>query len=448
VEDRVTQRARTVEAVTCLGCGCLCDDLTVLVRGDRIVEVRKACPLGAAWFGDGRVPTAVLVEGRPATLEAALDHAAALLSDAHRALVYLSTDISCEAQRVAVAIADRLRGVADGVSSSTVAAGILAAQRRGRAAATLGEIRNRADLVVFWGVDPAERYPRFCARYAPDPEGLFIPGGRSSRTVVAVDIDEERGPADADLRVSIAPRDELDAVAALRATIAGRPLGKLEGTLSERLEPLARRLTAARYAAIVYDAEPAGAYRPYRAEAVIALAQQLNDVTRCALSPLRAGGNRTGAEAVLTWQTGYPMAIDFSRGHPRYRPDADATAITRAGEVDAVLVVGDPRGVHPPELARLLRVVIGPRASELAPLPQVAIDTGVAGIHEGGMAFRMDEIPLPLRPVLPGPLEVPSTLRALLERLAPPSQRSAGEANRRPARSHPSPPSPATEGDR
>ncbi len=413
----MTQHARTVEAVTCLGCGCLCDDLTVVVRADRIIEVRNACPLGAAWFGDGQIPSAVLVTGGPAPLEAALDHAAALLGDARRALVYLSTDISCEAQRVAVAIADRLRGVADSVSSATAATGILAAQRRGRAAATLGEIKNRADLVVFWGTDPMDRYPRFRARYVPDPEGLFIPGGRSSRTVVAVDIADERGPADADLRVALSPREELDAVAALRAAIAGRALGDAAGPLAKRVEPLAQRLTAARYVAIVYDAEPDGAYRPYRAEALTALAQQLNDMTRCALSALRAGGNRTGAEAVLTWQTGYPMAVDFSRGHPRYQLDADATALARAGKVDAVLIAGDPRGVRPTELVRLRRVVIGPRASELDPHADVVIDTGVAGIHEGGTAFRMDEIPLPLRPPLPGPLEVPSTLRALLERL-------------------------------
>ena len=36
----------------------------------------------------------------------------------------------------------------------------LPAQRRGRATATLGEISNRADVLLFWGVDPAERYPR------------------------------------------------------------------------------------------------------------------------------------------------------------------------------------------------------------------------------------------------------------------------------------------------
>jgi formylmethanofuran dehydrogenase subunit B len=49
----------------------------------------------------------------------------------------------------------------------------------------------------------------------------------------------------------------------------------------------------------------------------------------------------------------------------------------------------------------------------------VAVDTGVAGIHEGGTAFRMDDVPLPLRPALTD-TKVPSaaaTLRRLRERL-------------------------------
>ena len=53
---------------------------------------------------------------------------------------------------------------------------------------TLGEIRNRADVLLFWGTDPAARYPRFLSRYAPDPPGVHVPQGRASRTVIAVDI--------------------------------------------------------------------------------------------------------------------------------------------------------------------------------------------------------------------------------------------------------------------
>jgi formylmethanofuran dehydrogenase subunit B len=66
---------------------------------------------------------------------------------------------------------------------------------------------------------------------------------------------------------------------------------------------------------------------------------------------------------------------------------------------------------------RVPTIVIGPRASQ-APFPtRIAVDTGIAGIHEGGTGYRMDEIPLPLRPPVAGPRSAADTLRALLAAL-------------------------------
>lgn len=400
-----------VEHVTCLGCGCSCDDIAVAVSDGRIAEARGACPLGVSWFGDGRVPAIARAHASTVTVDAALDAAATLLDRARRALVFLGTDTSCETQRAAVEVADTLHAVVDGVSSSTVAAGILAAQRRGRVGATLGEVRNRADCIVFWGTDPAARYPRYASRYAPEPAGLFVPDGRRGRRLVSVDVGDARGPADADLRIHVRADQELDAIAALRAAVAGRPLGGAH--FDGALEDLARTLSAARYAIIVYDAEPGGLPpEPARAESLTALGQQLNAVTRASVTPLRAGGNRVGAESVLTWQTGYPMTVDFSRGVPRFRPDDGARALIASGAVDAVLVTGRPLGIA---LDAVRSVVIGPAAS--ATPGEVAIDTGIAGIHESGTAFRMDDVPLPLRAPVPGPPVTAEVVRALAQRI-------------------------------
>jgi formylmethanofuran dehydrogenase subunit B len=410
----------SVEHVTCLGCGCACDDIALVVKGGRIAETTNACPLGVAWFADGTVPTATRVNGQPGTLDEALGVAATLLTGAKRLLVYLAGDISCETQRAAVAIGDRLHAAVDSLAA-TGAAGVLAAQRRGRATATLGELRQRADLVVFWGVDPGLRYPRYASRYAVNPSGLQAPGGRHSRRVIAVDIGASRGPADADARVAIPADQEVDALGIMRATVAGRALGATAplGSAAE----LAREMSAARYVALVADGEPTPSGADLdRAEALISLAQALNGPTRCALSTLRGGGNRSGAEAVLTWQTGFPFAVDFAPGFPTYRPHAGAAELLASGAVDGALVVGAPHTLPDPVtrgLTGLASVAIGPRASAAAFTPVVAVDTGVAGIHEGGTAFRMDDVPLPLRPALVE-TKVPSaaaTLRRLRERL-------------------------------
>ena len=93
---------------TCLGCGCGCDDIQLHVEGNRIVDAHNTCPLGARWFGDGGAPSRILVRGRDASLDEAMAAAADVLRGASRALVFLASDISCEAQRSPIAIADAL----------------------------------------------------------------------------------------------------------------------------------------------------------------------------------------------------------------------------------------------------------------------------------------------------------------------------------------------------
>ncbi|MEJ7812379.1 MAG: hypothetical protein WKG32_18360 [Gemmatimonadaceae bacterium] len=431
---------RRVEHVTCLGCGLACDDITVVVRSARIAALERACPLGARWFGDGAVPRAIRVAGRDASIEEASGAAARIVASAERPLVYLAADLSCEAQREAAGLASRLGAMLDSVSSATVLPFVLAAQRRGRATATFGEIRNRGDVIVFWGVDPAERYPRFEERVAPEPEGMYVVGGRGGRTVIAVDVGDARGPARADRRMQVAAADEERALALARAAVVGRAVAseargaEQPDTLAADAATLADTLAGARYAVIVHDAEPHPARTDDAAEGLLTLAQALNGPTRCALITLRAGGNRSGAEAVLTWRTGFPLAVDFARGAPRYRPLEGASRLLERGEFDAALILGMPRsvpGAMARSLGRVRCIAVGPRASENAFGAEVVIDTGVAGIHEGGTAVRADDVPLPLRPSLEGPASATQVLRELaraLSALEPVATRAADAA--------------------
>ncbi len=414
----MTAPRSVVEPVTCLGCGCTCDDVSVQVSAGRIVAVAPDCPVARAWFGDGSVPEKVLRDGAPVELVDAVAEAASVLtSSAGRVLVYLGPDVSTQAQRTAVALADLLRARVDSATSEPAAAGLLAAQRRGRAAATLGEIRNRADVLLFWAVDPAARYPRYLSRYALEPGGSHVSGGRRGRKVISVHIGTAHGPSGADLEVTLDPADEIGALSVMRATVLGTMLDELPPGLQGAARA-AGELLSARYAVLVHEAEPSGLGREtFRAEGLIALVQALNGPTRAALSSLREGGNRSGAESVLTWQTGYPIAVDFSAGFPRYTPAARGLASIGGGAVSAVLIAGSTAGLGADTSAALGRVptiVIGPRASEAPFAAHVAIDTGVAGIHEAGTAYRMDEVPLPLRPPLTGPRTAAGMLEALL----------------------------------
>ncbi|MGE0593544.1 MAG: hypothetical protein AB7G23_06340 [Vicinamibacterales bacterium] len=408
---------------TCLGCGCACDDITLEVREGRIVAARQACALGAAWFGDGVLPARALVDGRAVTVPDALDEAARVLGGAARPLVYLAPHLTCEAQRECVGLGDAIGATVDSATSSGALPGLLAAQEMGRVSATLAEVRYRADLVVFWAVDPAVRYPRFVERYLDAP----LPDGRPRR-LLAVDVGEARGPDTLADRLWLAPADE---VTVLMQATAG-------------VGPLAARLGEATCVAVIVDGEPDGpeagvreAGTPVRAPSaqapspqglrtrgLLALTRSLHDTRRAALVTLRAGGNVNGADACLTWQTGYPAAVDLARGTPRYRPcDGRAVDRLRSGRVDVALVAGGAAQVPADVAARLsptTRIFIGPgvSASPLAAGAHVVVDTGVPGVHEAGTALRLDDVPLPLRAVLPGPPSTAATARALRLRLS------------------------------
>ena len=81
------------------------------------------------------------------------------------------------------------------------------------------------------------------------------------------------------------------------------------------------------------------------------------------------------------------------------------------------LILGDA-GQIPADVMNRLRqqawAVVGPRASRHSEA-RVTIDTGVAGIHVGGTAVRMDDVPLPLRPAISGHRDPADVLRALID---------------------------------
>jgi formylmethanofuran dehydrogenase subunit B len=109
-----------VRDATCTFCGCVCDDIELHADADRIVKAKNACSLGEAWFkhhtAERLFPDA-LVDGKPATLDAAIAAAAEYLDRADLPLVYGLSNVTCEAQREAVALAELIGGVVDSHTS-------------------------------------------------------------------------------------------------------------------------------------------------------------------------------------------------------------------------------------------------------------------------------------------------------------------------------------------
>src|ERR1700684_751257 len=154
--------------VACTVCGCVCDDLTITVENNRITRAEKACVLAEPWFlsqNTVRLPTAQ-ISGKTASVDDALGCAAEILKQARSPLIYGLSRSTTEGQRAAVALADRLGATIDTTATTGHAPSLMALQQVGESTCTLGEIKNRADLVIFWGSDPATTHPRHLERYS------------------------------------------------------------------------------------------------------------------------------------------------------------------------------------------------------------------------------------------------------------------------------------------
>src|SRR5437773_12565725 len=94
-----------VKDATCTFCGCVCDDIELHADGDHIVKAKNACSLGESWFKHHtaeRLYPDALINGKPASVDEAVEAAAEYLRQANMPLVDGPSNGTCEAQRAAV----------------------------------------------------------------------------------------------------------------------------------------------------------------------------------------------------------------------------------------------------------------------------------------------------------------------------------------------------------
>src|SRR5690606_8564559 len=131
---------------------------------------------------------------------------------------------------------------------------IMAIQEVGESTCSLGEVRNRADLVLFWGANPAESHPRHFERYSIDPIGELIPRGRADRQVIVVDAKSTATSALADTFVKVPRQRDFEMIWALRQLIKGVDLPQSFeiGVSLSQLRQLAKQLTSCRYGVVFF----------------------------------------------------------------------------------------------------------------------------------------------------------------------------------------------------
>src|SRR4029078_1847000 len=177
------------------------------------------------------------------------------------------------------------------------------------------------------------------------------------------------------------------------------------GLTVEQLQDLVDRMKKARFGVLFFGMGLSMTRGKHmNSAAALTLAAELNAFTKFVTMPMRGHGNVTGADVVLRYTTAFPFGISLTRGYPRFNPGEYSTIdLLVRGDVDATLVLGAVPGATMPQpaiehLRRTPTIVLDPKGTHTSKLARVHITTAATGISAGGTVYRMDEIPLPLRP--------------------------------------------------
>lgn len=328
---------------TCTACPLLCDDIPLTDAG-----AATDCAVGRAAFA-AALPEAAAGQGSatasPRTAsprnaadaqDDALARAARVLAAARRILLTGLADATVEAVVAACDLAEAVGAAVDVCDANLAAAAGPTIARAGRVTADWEELRDRADLVIFWGCDPTASHPRFIERFVAPP----LADGRPRRTVVV-------GPAavqPADRRHAHLPLDREQLVEAARllqfVLAGGDAAAETDAALAAVCQELAAAIGEASCVAIV---TMAGNEAGLAAWSIVHLVRAIAHRLPAFEVPLAAAGcAATTAAAVCTWRYGAAGAIARAdRSGSRFLPaEATAARLIARGEVDVVLAVG------------------------------------------------------------------------------------------------------------
>ena len=264
---------------------------------------------------------------------AEIGRAAATLVAARRVVVTGGADVPPETAARACNLAEAVGAAVDfgGLETAQVAGPTIA--RIGEVTADPGELRDRADLVVFWFCDPAATAGDFLRRFLAPATA----DGRPRHTI-AVGAAAVATSATADRHLPLAHDLAVDLARLVHAAVAGRAIPEPPARLASARDVLVAAIDSAGCVAFVtHHGDPVG-LEPW---SLVGLVRAIAHKKPAFEVPLAPAG---GAAAVSTWRYGAAGAIARADRHgAAFRPaECDAVRLVARGEVDCVLVVGPP----------------------------------------------------------------------------------------------------------
>ena len=380
--------------ITCPFCSLLCDDLSVRNEQDQLDVSANGCRLARQGFATPAPPAQARLKGAPAAIGQAITAAASILQQSGTPLIAgLGTDI--DGIRAALQLGEKTGAVLLHAGERQATHNLKALQTRGGIMTTLAEVKNRADSIIFIGNHVTADYPRFIERFINPPHSLFVGKNRKLAYLGRPGIKELDECADHAAVVISGQGDEIaDNLALLRAKLAGTDSQgtDISAPKNRKLNQIVNMIREAQYGVLVWSPT---ALPQDHADLIISslldLVRDLNSRQRFAGLSLSGSNGAASFQNVATWQTGFPVGINFRSGGPS-SADADIS------DVDSLLWISAFNDDTPPAL-NVPTIILSAHQTGMSDA-DVYIPIGIPGIDHAGNLFRTDSIiNIPLKKV-------------------------------------------------
>ncbi|WP_048065549.1 formylmethanofuran dehydrogenase subunit B [Methanosarcina acetivorans] len=389
----------------CTGCGMLCDDIEVEAEKNIVNKVYTACRVGVAHMKEGTDNAVFRVGDKPVDEATAVSEAVAILKNAKNPLIFGLGTSSNEAQKLAIELAKKTSATLDDPSSFRLGSLVEALLQNRFKTCTLDDVRNKADVTIYWGTNPSDSHPRHLSKHSYFPRGKEKQRGwEEERTAIAIDVRKSHtAKICGNYFFEIPPGGDAEFIDALIAALSGKLPKTSYNFPPKRILELANILKGAKFGVVfvglglVYSLE--------NLEPLFRLMDALNEKANFHLIPMVGYSNTRGFNENLFEETGYVNSVKFEDGAVKHGPEYSIVESLKAKTVDAALIIGyDPFSSLPRSIAKNLLEIpvisLNPFETLTSRNAKVYINTAVGGVESGGTATRMDGVKVDFKPVV------------------------------------------------
>jgi formylmethanofuran dehydrogenase subunit B len=389
----------------CTGCGLLCEDIELDIEKNKINKVLTACRIGVAHMKEGKGEAVYQVDSKPVDEAKAISEAAAILKNAKNPLIFGLGASTSETQKTAIELAKKINATLDDTSSFCLGSLVEALISDRIRTCTLDDVRNKADVIIFWGTDPSDSHPRHLSKYSYFPRGKEKQRGwEEERTAIAVDVRKSHtAKICGNYFFQIPQGGDAEFIEAIIAGISGKLPKTSFNYPPKKILELANILKGAKFGVIF--AGRGLVHSLENLEPIFKLMKVLNEKANFHLMPMSGNYNTMGFNENLFAETGYVNRVKFENGTVLHGPEFSIVESLKAKKVDAALIVdADPFSILPGSIVKNLQeipiITIDPYETLTSRHSKVYINTAISGVEAGGSATRMDRVKVSFEPVI------------------------------------------------